>query len=74
MLIPGSRVRYLAEIAEQGRSINSGIEHQAEFASKAQHYYEALKELGDDKLPRAARPLRQRRSARRLSLRERDRG
>ena len=52
VLIPGSRVRYLAEIAEQGRSINSGIERQAEFASKAQHYYEALKELGDDKLPR----------------------
>ncbi|OOG39179.1 methylmalonyl-CoA mutase family protein [Rhodanobacter sp. C05] len=52
VLIPGSRVRYLAEIAEQGRSINSSIEHQAEFASKAQHYYEALKELGDDKLPR----------------------
>ncbi|OOG60154.1 methylmalonyl-CoA mutase family protein [Rhodanobacter sp. C03] len=52
VLIPGSRVRYLAEIAEQGRSINSGIEHQAEYASKAQHYYEALKELGDDKLPR----------------------
>ncbi len=53
VLIPGSRVRYLAEIAEQGRSINSGIERQAEYASKAQHYYEALKELGDDKLPRA---------------------
>ncbi len=52
VLIPGSRVRYLAEIAEQGRSINSGIERQAEYASKAQHYYEALKELGDDKLPR----------------------
>ncbi|OOG45851.1 methylmalonyl-CoA mutase family protein [Rhodanobacter sp. C01] len=52
VLIPGSRVRYLAEIAEQGRSINNSIEHQAVYASKAQHYYEALKELGDDKLPR----------------------
>ncbi|MFC5435423.1 methylmalonyl-CoA mutase family protein [Rhodanobacter umsongensis] len=52
VLIPGSRVRYLAEIAEQGRAINGAIAHQAEFASKAQHYYEALKELGDDKLPR----------------------
>jgi methylmalonyl-CoA mutase len=51
VLIPGARVRYLAEIAEQGRAINKGIETQAEFASKAQHYYEALKELGDDKLP-----------------------
>ena len=53
ILIPGQRVRYLAEIAEQGRSINSAIAHQAEFASKAQHYYESLKELGDNKLPRA---------------------
>ncbi|NMW24862.1 methylmalonyl-CoA mutase, partial [Rhodanobacter denitrificans] len=52
VLIPGARVRYLAEIAEQGRAINGAIAHQAEFASKAQHYYEALKELGDDKLPR----------------------
>jgi methylmalonyl-CoA mutase len=53
VLIPGQRVRYLAEIAEQGRSINAGIQKQAEYASKAQHYYEALKELGDDKLPPA---------------------
>jgi methylmalonyl-CoA mutase len=52
VLIPGSRVRYLAEIAEQGRSINNSIAHQAEYASKAQHYYEALKELGDEALPK----------------------
>ena len=52
VLIPGSRVRYLAEIAEQGRGINSSIAHQAEFASKAQHCYEALKELDDPQLPR----------------------
>jgi methylmalonyl-CoA mutase len=52
VLIPGNRVRYLAEIAEQGRSIHAGIARQAEFASKAQHYYEALKELGDPQLPR----------------------
>ncbi|MFC5525306.1 methylmalonyl-CoA mutase family protein [Rhodanobacter ginsengisoli] len=52
VLIPGSRVRYLAEIAEQGRAINRSIETQAEFASKAQHYYESLKELGDTKLPK----------------------
>ena len=52
VLIPGSRVRYLAEIAEQGRGINTEIEREAEFASKAQHYYESLKDLGDDKLPR----------------------
>ncbi|KRE96824.1 methylmalonyl-CoA mutase [Frateuria sp. Soil773] len=52
VLIPGSRVRYLAEIAEQGRGINASIAHQAEAASKAQHYYESLKELDDDKLPK----------------------
>jgi len=52
VLIPGARVRYLAEIAEQGRGVNAQIEREAEFASKAQHYYESLKELGDDKLPR----------------------
>ena len=52
VLIPGARVRYLAEIAEQGRGINSEIEREAEFASKAQHYYESLKELEDPKLPR----------------------
>jgi methylmalonyl-CoA mutase len=52
VLIPGARVRYLAEIAEQGRGINAEIEREAEFASKAQHYYESLKELGDAKLPR----------------------
>ncbi|TAM57252.1 MAG: methylmalonyl-CoA mutase [Rhodanobacter sp.] len=59
VLIPGSRVRYLAEIAEQGRAINRSIENQAEFASKAQHYYESLKELGDDKLPRPLELYRQ---------------
>jgi methylmalonyl-CoA mutase len=53
VLIPGSRVRYLAEIAEQGRGINKEIEREAEFASKAQHYYESLKDLGDAHLPRA---------------------
>ncbi len=36
MLIPGQRVRYLAEIAEQGRGINSTIESQAEIADRAQ--------------------------------------
>ncbi|GAP67521.1 methylmalonyl-CoA mutase, N-terminaldomain/subunit [Mizugakiibacter sediminis] len=51
VLIPGARVRYLAEIAEQGRGINAAIERQAEAASKAQHYYEALKELEDPCLP-----------------------
>jgi len=52
VLIPGKRVRYLAEIAEQGRAINADARRMAEAASKAQHYYESLKELEDKKLPR----------------------
>jgi methylmalonyl-CoA mutase len=51
VLIPGQRTRYLAEIAEQGRNINSGITRQAEAASKAQNYYESLKALQDEHLP-----------------------
>ncbi|MDF3981925.1 methylmalonyl-CoA mutase family protein [Luteibacter sp. PPL201] len=53
VLIPGHRVRYLAEIAEQGRAVNAGIAKQAEAASKAQHYHESLKDIGDEALPRA---------------------
>jgi methylmalonyl-CoA mutase len=51
VLIPGSRTRYLAEIAEQGRAMNSGVESQAALASTAQHCYEALKAIGDESLP-----------------------
>ncbi len=51
VLIPGSRVRYLAEIAEQGRSVNGRIEKQAEIAARAQHHYEVLRELEDAALP-----------------------
>jgi len=53
VLIPGSRVRYLAEIAEQGRSINTRIESQSEIADRAQSLWQALKELEDSKLPKA---------------------
>lgn len=53
VLIPGSRVRYLAEIAEQGRGINARIESQAEVAERAQGLWQALKELGDAALPGA---------------------
>src|SRR5690606_9993344 len=53
VLIPGSRVRYLAEIAEQGRSINARIDSQAEIAERAQSCWVALKELGDAALPAA---------------------
>lgn len=53
VLIPGNRVRYLAEIAEQGRSINARIESQAEIADRAQSLWDALKELDDAALPNA---------------------
>ncbi|MCG6118322.1 MAG: methylmalonyl-CoA mutase family protein [Aquimonas sp.] len=52
VLIPGARIRYLAEIAEQGRAINHGIEKQSEIASRAQSVYEALRELEDPTLPK----------------------
>jgi len=51
VLIPGNRIRYLAEIAEQGRAINRRAETEAEIAARAQACYEALRELGDPKLP-----------------------
>jgi methylmalonyl-CoA mutase len=51
VLIPGSRVRYLAEIAEQGRRIGDDVERSAELAAVAQHCYEALRALGDEELP-----------------------
>ncbi|MCL1633353.1 methylmalonyl-CoA mutase family protein [Luteimonas sp. SX5] len=52
VLIPGARVRYLAEIAEQGRAINAGIDKQAEAADRAQSYWQSLQDIGDDKLPK----------------------
>ncbi|TAM21204.1 MAG: methylmalonyl-CoA mutase, partial [Nevskiaceae bacterium] len=52
VLIPGNRTRYLAEIAEQGRQINQDAESQDEAANKAQSMWEALKELGDSRLPK----------------------
>ncbi|MGB5489099.1 MAG: methylmalonyl-CoA mutase family protein, partial [Lysobacterales bacterium] len=58
VLIPGNRIRYLAEIAEQGRDINKDIERQAEAASLAQNYFECLKDLGDPQLPAAFDPYR----------------
>jgi len=52
ILIPGPRARYLAEIAEQGRSINASIDIQAEAADRAQSFWQSLKALGDEKLPK----------------------
>jgi methylmalonyl-CoA mutase len=51
VLIPGQRVRYLAEIAAQGRGINAKVEELAEEAARAQHLFEALRALHDAALP-----------------------
>ena len=56
--IPGARIRYLAEIAEQGRAINARVDSQAEIASRAQHVYESLKLLEDPELPRELEPYK----------------
>jgi methylmalonyl-CoA mutase len=52
-VIPGGRIRYLAEISEQGREINLSVNKQAEAASQLQHLREALKALEDPDLPDA---------------------
>src|SRR6056297_843998 len=51
VLIPGQRVRYLAEIAEQGRGINENVLEWAEEARRAQHYYGVLSDLDVPELP-----------------------
>ena len=38
-MIPGARIRYLAEIAEQGRSINETVDQQAASASQLRNIY-----------------------------------
>jgi methylmalonyl-CoA mutase len=53
VLIPGSRVRYLAEIAESGRGINHDIERMVEAADRAQHFYAVLADIADPLLPEA---------------------
>jgi methylmalonyl-CoA mutase len=50
-LIPGSRIRYLAEIAQSGRSVKERIEQQAGAAERAHGLYESLKALEDAPLP-----------------------
>lgn len=44
-LIPTARMRYLSEIVDQGRRLNESIESWAKQASRAQHYFEVIKEL-----------------------------
>jgi methylmalonyl-CoA mutase len=50
-IIPGERVRYLAEIAENGRRMHRGARDSADAASRAHGLHRALAELGDAKLP-----------------------
>jgi methylmalonyl-CoA mutase len=56
VLIPGARVRYLAEIAEQGRALNAGIVRQAEAADRAQAFWQSLHALQDPHLPAQLEP------------------
>ncbi|MDX1454284.1 MAG: methylmalonyl-CoA mutase family protein [Gammaproteobacteria bacterium] len=51
-LIPPQRERYLAEIAEGGRKVHSVIAKEAEAASEAHGYFQALKALEDARLPK----------------------
>ena len=50
-LIPGQRVRYLAEIAQGGRDVNARVARQAQAASRAYGLYQALVALKDSALP-----------------------
>ena len=50
VLIPGPRQRYLADIAEQGRSLREDLQRQADCARTVQHLYESLRLLGLDTL------------------------
>lgn len=52
-LIPGSRIRYLAEISEQARAIKATNAQQAEAASRAYQQFCALQVIGDSELPEA---------------------
>src|SRR5262249_1572130 len=50
-LIPGPRTRYLADIAQQGRSLRERIERQVQAARRAHGLHESLKTLHDAALP-----------------------
>lgn len=55
-IIPTCRTRYLAEIAESARTQDLTLEEQSLCATKAQHFFEILKELGDTQLPEPLEP------------------
>ena len=56
-VIPGERVRYLAEIAADGRKVGRTIEQCARAASRAQSLHESLAALSDPALPEALEPF-----------------
>jgi methylmalonyl-CoA mutase len=58
-LIPGNRSRYLSEISDNGRQQETLIQKDSIRATKAQHCYEALKELNDPALPNPLEPYSQ---------------
>ncbi len=49
--VPGTRTRYLADIAQHGRGLRTRIEEQVEAARRAFGMFEALKTLRDAQLP-----------------------
>ena len=55
-LIPASRVRYLAEIAESGRAVRERIARQVDAARRAYSHYRSLAALGDTSLPEPLAP------------------
>jgi methylmalonyl-CoA mutase len=57
-VIPGARVRYLAEIAADGREQGASTAKRADAASRAHGLYRALVALGDPDLPREFEPYR----------------
>jgi len=51
-LVPSARVRYLAEIAAQGRAARKAAEQRASAAQRAQGLYLTLETVGDKALPK----------------------
>jgi methylmalonyl-CoA mutase len=58
-LVPGARTRYLAEIAQGGRTARARIEARVEAARRAFGLYESLKSLHDAPLPTPLEPYPQ---------------
>jgi len=52
-LIPGNRIRYLAEISEHGRALKKDWQRQSEAASRLQHLHAALNILDPEGCPEA---------------------